>query len=542
MRKSQKKKMLALFRLCESELQMCGADCAAHLNNIETHLHQMQKLALGEKESLNVLLDECISLLMEANGNGSILNALRQKLEETGLLIEREKVNKKLEVVFFPYKVAMSDSLKTIYLAAKEDPSCDAYWCPIPYYDRNADHSLGKMYYEGDNYSDEFEITNWREYDVENRRPDIIFTHYAYDECNYVTTIHPLYYSSRLKNFTNLLVYIDYGLTMWVWRRWPKEWSEVGYFTPAYWNSDLIVTYSKEFANVLALHMKWIGKLNDEASKRAASKIVPLGSAKFDVVLRAKREDFAMPKEWRDIIHGRRIVLYNTSLHGLLKESDVFLKEIIEVIEAALKNEDVVLWWRPHPLMENTLRTMRPELVRGIHEIVETFKEQKWGIYDETDDLHRAISWSDACLTNESSLVWLYLASGKPFTVLNDNWRLQSPQFDDGEDFTAPLRCRINNMRAGSGANPYPDSDDWNWCVWWPNFSTEDYLHNIHYNHFLDRFFHFVVHRDVYPEAEEYQKLQLQILHDFVENADGTAGDKIYDFCRQRAMLKTGNM
>lgn len=519
---------------------MCGADCAAHLNNIETHLHQMQKLALGEKESLKAVLDECISLLMEAKGNGSIINSLRQKLEETGLLIEREKVNKKLEVVFFPYKVAMSDSLKTIYLAAKEDPSCDAYWCPIPYYDRNADHSLGKMYYEGDNYSDEFEITNWQEYDVEIRRPDIIFTHYAYDDYNYVTTIHPLYYSNRLKKFTNLLVYIDYGLTMWVVRRIPKELSKTETFVPAYWNSDLIVTYSKEFAKVIEYHMKSIGKLDDESTKKVASKIVPLGSAKFDIVLRAKREDYVMPDAWFDIINGRRIVLYNTSLHGLLNESDVFLKEIIEVIEAVLKDDNVVLWWRPHPLMENTLRTMRPELVRGIHEIVETFKEQKWGIYDETDDLHRAISWSDACLTNESSLAWLYLASGKPFTILNANWYADTNPTNDGGDFSAPLRFRIENMRAGTGANSRPD--EWNSCVWWPNFSTEDLIHGIHYKNFISRFLHYVVHREKYPEAEEYKRLQLQILQDFVANADGTAGEKIYDFCRQRAMMKTGNM
>ena len=73
--------MLSLFSLCESELQMCGANRVAHLNDIETYLHQMQKLALGEKESLKAVLGECISLLMEAKGNGSIINALRQKLE-----------------------------------------------------------------------------------------------------------------------------------------------------------------------------------------------------------------------------------------------------------------------------------------------------------------------------------------------------------------------------------------------------------------------------------------------------------------------------
>ncbi len=58
----------------------------------------------------------------------------------------------KKEVVFFPYKAAMWDSLESVYLAAKEDPDCDAYCVPIPYYELNSDHSFGKIHYEGREY------------------------------------------------------------------------------------------------------------------------------------------------------------------------------------------------------------------------------------------------------------------------------------------------------------------------------------------------------------------------------------------------------
>ncbi len=519
---------------------MRGTDRAAHFNKIEEYLLQEKKLVFHEGGSLNHVLNDCISVLDAVKSNRMDLSAFKEKLKQVRVKITQAPITKKIEVVFFPYKVAMSDSMQTIYLAAKSDPSCDAYWCPIPYFDRNKDLSLGEMYYEGGGYSEEFEITNWEEYDAEVRHPDIVFTHYAYDEYNYVTTIHPAFYSSKLKNFTNLLVYIDYGITMRVARRIGinQKLLENEQFISAYWNADLIVAYSREFAKVVEFHMKSFGKLDDDQTRIVASKIVPLGSAKIDTVLRAKRENFVLPGQWMDKIGGRKVLLYNTSLHGLLKESDVFLKEIFEVIEATLKNDDVVLWWRPHPLMENTLHTMRPELAQGIHEIIGTFKEQEWGIFDETDDLYRAIAWSDACLTNESSLAWLYLASGKPFTILDANWLLKSPKMDDGEDFSAPLQCRINNMKAGNGANPQPEK--WNVCVWWQNFSTEDILHNIHYNNFLDRFMHFVVHREEYLEADEYQRLQLQIVHDFVVNSDGTAGAKIYDYCRQRVILKMG--
>lgn len=46
----------------------------------------------------------------------------------------------------------MSDSLESIYLAAKADPHCDAYFIPIPYFDRNQDGSLGKIHYEAEGF------------------------------------------------------------------------------------------------------------------------------------------------------------------------------------------------------------------------------------------------------------------------------------------------------------------------------------------------------------------------------------------------------
>ena len=70
-----------------------------------------------------------------------------------GILIKAENEIRRIpvrkEVVFLPYKASMWDSLESVYLAAKEDEQCDAYVVPIPYYDKNADKSLGEMHYEG---------------------------------------------------------------------------------------------------------------------------------------------------------------------------------------------------------------------------------------------------------------------------------------------------------------------------------------------------------------------------------------------------------
>ena len=82
-------------------------------------------------------------------------------LEEILIKAENEirRMPVRKEVVFLPYKASMWDSLESVYLAAKEDEQCDAYVVPIPYYDKNADKSLGEMHYEGGEYPDDIEIT-----------------------------------------------------------------------------------------------------------------------------------------------------------------------------------------------------------------------------------------------------------------------------------------------------------------------------------------------------------------------------------------------
>ena len=72
----------------------------------------------------------------------------------------------RMEAVFLPYKASMWDSLESVWKAADEDPDCDAYVIPIPYYDKNQDGSFGEMHYEGDQYPDYVPITAYDEFEI----------------------------------------------------------------------------------------------------------------------------------------------------------------------------------------------------------------------------------------------------------------------------------------------------------------------------------------------------------------------------------------
>jgi hypothetical protein len=116
------------------------------------------------------------------------------------------KANK--EALFLPYKASMWDSLESIYLAAKEDPNWDALVMPIPYYDKK-DGKLTEKHWEID-YPKGIPLIDFNKYNIEERHPDIIFIHNPYDGYNIVTSVDPDFYSERLRNLTDCLVYVPY--------------------------------------------------------------------------------------------------------------------------------------------------------------------------------------------------------------------------------------------------------------------------------------------------------------------------------------------
>ena len=69
---------------------------------------------------------------------------------------------------------------------------------------------MGQMHYEGNEYPKNIEVTSYLACFVEDRRPDAIYIHNPYDDYNRATNVHPNFYSSRLKNYTDELVYIPY--------------------------------------------------------------------------------------------------------------------------------------------------------------------------------------------------------------------------------------------------------------------------------------------------------------------------------------------
>ena len=350
---------------------------------------------------------------------GKVCKNLRRELIRIENSVKND-IPVRTSVVFLPYKASMWDSLESVWKAADADPDCDAYVVPIPYFDKNPDGSFREEHYEGDQYPKDVPITRYDEFDLEEQRPDVTYIHNPYDECNHVTSVHPYFYSKNLRSFTDKLVYIPYFILNEIE---PDDQSAIDgmkhfCFIPGTIYADQVVVQSENmrqiYINEYMKAAKEMGLGGEHVDRKfLEKKFLGTGSPKIDKVLNTRKEDLDVPVAWLRIIEKpdgswKKIVFYNTSVSALLQHSEKMLEKMESVFEIFKENKDeVALLWRPHPLIQATIESMRPQLWEAYKEIRDRYIEEGWGIYDDSADVDRAIVLSDVYYGNMSSIVQL---------------------------------------------------------------------------------------------------------------------------------------
>lgn len=332
-----------------------------------------------------------------------------QTTYEKALKSIREDLNVKLHVVFLPYKRAMWDSMESVWQAAKADVDCIAEVMPIPYFEKNTDGSLGEKHCEADLY--DFPVLDYEQYDLAELQADVLVVHNPYDQYNHVTTVHPYFYMKNLKQWTDKLVYIPYFVH--------KENFIISKYAilPGTIYADMVVLQSEE------IRQKYIDCFREETGIKEGleKKFVALGSPKFDW---SNKEDVDVPIEWETFLYKngqrRKVIFFNTHVNYILKaNSEAFLRKLRRVFDVFRNREDVVLLWRPHPLLLPTAKSLNPEAMAPYLELIDYYKAEKIGIYDESSDFRMALGIADAYYGCGTSIKEIFKKSGKPIMILD---------------------------------------------------------------------------------------------------------------------------
>ena len=421
MRKIQKEQALEYIKLLdEVHEEVKKAIDSGRKEEALGLLQQCQEgaIQLGEfVESIEGEGTSCVSLLekycefvfgiYEEINQGKFLNIHKvyKNLQKQRLHIEnsiKKDIPERKEIVFLPYKASMWDSLESIWMAANEDENCDAYVVPIPYYDKNPDGTLGQLHYEGLDFPEDVPILWYEDYNLAQRRPDVIYIHNPYDEWNHVTTVHPDYYSSALKKYTDLLIYVPYYASA-------GGMSEAQSLCPAYIHADYIVIQAEKYK-------QFFDPMIPE------KKFLVMGSPKFDKVIRLCNNPPEVLDEWKVKMEGKKVYFYNTSIHGMLADTKRFLMKMEYVFKCFEGRKDACIIWRPHPLLESTFTSMRAGYKPIYDELKRKFLQSDFGIYDDTPDITHTIAHCDAYIGDSgTSVTSLFGIVGKPLFILNNN-------------------------------------------------------------------------------------------------------------------------
>lgn len=372
--------------------------------------------------SLEVIIED-IEKIRLATENGKPIRMpvemLLSKLVKVKNTLEEQLPSDKKTIYFLPYKASMWDSLESVWEKASDDGDCDAVVMPIPYCDRNPDGSARAWHWEGEDFPDYVSITNYRNVNLSEIHPDMIYIHNPYDGCNFVTSVAPEYYSDKLKQYTEQLIYIPYfvsdenGAT--------PEWAERHARMPVYIHADIIVQQSEKMREI---YIQALVNLYGENTRHIwEQKVKGWGSPKLDKVRHTKLEDQNVPEEWLQKIEKadgtwKKVIMYGTGLGKMLESEEKLLDKIENVLEYFKgRHDEVMLLWRPHPLIPATLDSMRPELSARYASIVENFKKADWGIFDDSPDLNRSIAICNAYYGDDSSVIQLFQGAEKPVMI-----------------------------------------------------------------------------------------------------------------------------
>lgn len=430
MRLNQKRKVLELLNTINEGIDYASItewdkanrmlkDCNEGLVVLSNLLSEEQKVCRLLKKAIDSIHSIMVGI-HEKKVFLLYLNKIKKLISEIRLMIIDE-VETEIEIAFFPYKVSMWDSLESIYKEAEKDPNCTCYVVPIPYYEKNSKGEIVRFCYEGNQFPDDINITLFEMYDFEKRQPDIIYIHNPFDEYNRLTMVQPRFFSSNLAKYTKMLVYVPYFVT-------GSSNNKKINILPSFLNASKIIVQSKTAKDAFL------------ASGLESSKILDLGSPKIDAMLTADKEKIRTPLYWDKIIGDKKVILFNTSISDLLS-TDTWLEQIEQVLNYFLTHTKYVLIWRPHPLLEVTLNTMRPYVLPGYKRLMEKVKNATNIIVDYSSDIYPAVLVSDGLISDYSSIMLQYIITGKPILGLLNEEMIKKDRYY----FADYLGCYFTN-------------------------------------------------------------------------------------------------
>lgn len=219
------------------ELQQLAIDLGTYMETVK-----------GERYDIVAVLEKYCEALYEQSQLNLKTDPAKSLIEINSLFDEIvSKAKSRREILFLPFKGEYWEAFEEEYGRAVEDPDVDVYVVPIPYFYKDYLGRLYDMQYDPGSYPDDLNIIHFEKYDYALRHPDVIYIQNPYDEWNEVTSVPPFFYSDKLLQYTDKLIYIPWFRTYDFTRENGKEYFNMRYYctVPGVINADEVILQSE---------------------------------------------------------------------------------------------------------------------------------------------------------------------------------------------------------------------------------------------------------------------------------------------------------
>ena len=275
---------------------------------------------------------------------------------------------------FLPYKRSMWGCMESVYQECR-NAGAVAYILPLPYYlmpnkEVVCEHEL---------FPEALDISLLGKISF-----DYLVIHYPYDGNNRVTSMLPEYYTAELRNYGNV-IFIPYSCSPGIFTRLHAGLANIDY---AFLRSE---TECNNFIR------EWQTRGVDFSGR-----VFGFGSPKMDAMQKCSC--------------GSATLVIN-SLAPYLNAPMIRIQLYKMHIENEIKRGRKVIF-RPHPLLRQTIKSMRPDTEEAYNEFVEWCKAQENVTFDESEDLENALEQADYLVSDPSSVLEMWMSTGREYTVI----------------------------------------------------------------------------------------------------------------------------
>lgn len=442
-------------RICDAPrdeaASLCGnaQDLAVEIGNLTESVKGEGNKAVGYLEQLCERIFEVYESVINEDESDfygvseAVAKALQDALKSVQDAVKKYVLDRK-DVVFLPSCADNFAYMKAMYDRAVSEENTDVYVVSVPFYYKNYDGSLRDIQYDLSEYEKMFEtieridqspdfkpdMYDYREINLQLMHPDMIVIATPFDEWDTIVSVDPMFYSSRLKNYTSDLVLVQhFKVTEFKAENWP-EYHNMKYYVnmPGVINANRVLVQDEWMKNLyVSKLMEFISDADDALRHSLEVKITP-DSVIFDEADALLSEEIAgdYPKEWSAILDNKgkkKIVCYVTGLSEIDERGEEAIEKIKRNLQTFCEAKDsIILLWQLQNPIEEFKTKLDKNIADELMDIIDNSRKADYILIDDCCDAkskRRNEIICDAYYGDPSDVARMFVVMGKPVLIQN---------------------------------------------------------------------------------------------------------------------------